>query len=196
MSTIYGTDNQHHYVGILRTRLGTEKVDAATRKVLGLDVTAPLPERVASEATSSIIDLLKELLPPGKGAGSSRKAAGQETRATRLTGRELLGLASLEVAVPADLDPEMATVVARLRKLNKLQALLAGSAMDAPQAVNGREPILVSQLVQLLGTASAAAKALGVTLKTLEGWGEFLPESHESRAELATFGAVKARLPA
>ncbi|MBD4337016.1 hypothetical protein GUH15_13290, partial [Xanthomonas citri pv. citri] len=48
----------------------------------------------------------------------------------------------------------------------------------------------------VLGSSSEAAKALGVTIKTLEGWGDYLPESHESRAQLVTAGAVRARLPA
>ena len=93
------------------------------------------------------------------------------------------------------MDADLCTVVARLRRLNMVQDMVSKSLIDKPIAINGTSPILVGNLVDLLGSPSEAAKALGVTIKTLEGWGDYLPESHESRAQLVTAGAVKARLP-
>ncbi|MCW0399284.1 hypothetical protein NB700_001840 [Xanthomonas sacchari] len=194
MATVYGTDNQNRYLNMLRARSGEEAVVAATRKVLRLESTAPLPQSVGVEDTSSIINILKEAEPKAIG----RPAAGRERshfRETpkRLTGHELLGLADLAVAVPTDLDPAMYKVVMRLRRLSALREVALDA--DAPIALNGKDPILVSVFVFLLGGTAEAAMALGVTIKTLEGWGEYLPDSHESRAELVTKGAVRARLP-
>ena len=192
-NTKFGTENQAHYVGILKAKLGNDVVVATTRKVLGLDSTAPMPSTISAEVVSLIIDELKKVAPP-----KARKAAAGEGKGevNRMSGRELLDLVDLSKELPANLDPEMRLVVARLRRLHMLQSMVSGAQLDKPLAINGGNPILVSQLVELLGSRSEAAKALGVTLKTLEGWGDYLPESHESRAQLVTAGAVKARLPA
>jgi len=191
-NTKYGTDNQTHYIGILKSKLGPDVVAAITRKVMGLDETSELPASISSEVVSTIIDELKKMQPP-----KVRKSAGGESTqdTLRLTGRELLALADPTKEVPVYLDDDLRVVVARLRRLHMIQGMISKTAIDKPIAVNGPNPILISTLVELLGSPSEAAKALGVTLKTLEGWGDYLPESHESRAQLVTAGAVKARLP-
>lgn len=194
MATIYGTANQHHYMSILRTQLTGPVVEEATRKVLGLDATAPLPETVTVENTSSIINLLKEASGKSAGKPAAGHAGSPISTVRKMSGRELLALANLDAQVPVDLDPDLLKVVMRLRRMTVLAQMTRG--LDKPIALNGVEPIRVDLLVELLGSPADAAKALGVTIKTLEGWGEYLPDSHESRAELVTRGAVKARLPA
>lgn len=193
MATVYGTENQDKYINILRSHLGDDAVMAATRQVLKLELQAPLPDSVSVESTSAIIDHLKLKV------GMSNRSSGQEPSAAgmatikRLSGRELLALADLDTPVPSELDADMCKVVNRLRRLASLRSIV--QQQDKPLAQNGKEPIQVALLVKLLGGAAEAAKALGVTIKTLEGWGDYLPDSHESRAELITRGAVKARLP-
>ena len=59
-NTKFGTDNQTHYIGILKAKLGEDVVVSTTRKVLGLDATEPLPATISPEAVSSIIDELKK----------------------------------------------------------------------------------------------------------------------------------------
>ncbi|QRD62656.1 hypothetical protein H8Z72_22720 (plasmid) [Xanthomonas citri pv. citri] len=194
MSTTYGTENQNRYLNMLRGTVGEDAVANATRKVLGLDPGAALPDSVSVEQTSAILGLLKDIASKATGRLDSRVGQGHSAGATkRLTGLELLALADLGTAVPTDLDQAMHKVVMRLRRLNALREVAMNP--DAPVALNGKEPILVAVFVSILGGQAEAAKALGVTMKTLEGWGEYLPDSHESRAELVTKGAVRARLP-
>ncbi|KLC04046.1 hypothetical protein XP420_15665 [Xanthomonas perforans] len=185
----FGTENQTVYISILKTKLGADIVVQTTRKVLGLDATGPLPPTIAPEVVSSIISELKKV-PPKK----FRKP--NETEPQRMTGRELLDLADLLKELPASLDPDLLSVITRLRRLHLVQDIVSKSLIDKPIAVNGCSPIQVNHLIEVLGSSSEAAKALGVTIKTLEGWGDYLPESHESRAQLVTAGAVRARLPA
>ncbi|APO97759.1 MULTISPECIES: Cro/CI family transcriptional regulator [Xanthomonas] len=185
----FGTENQTVYIGILKTKLGADIVVETTRKVLGLDATGPLPPTISPEVVSSIISELKKV-PPKK----FRKPT--DTGPQRMTGRELLDLADLSKELPTGLDPDLLSVITRLRRLHLVQDTVSKSLIDRPIAVNGCSPIQVNHLIEVLGSSSEAAKALGVTIKTLEGWGDYLPESHESRAQLVTAGAVRARLPA
>lgn len=188
----FGTDNQTHYIGILKTKLGADAVVETTRKVLGLDATGQLPSTISPEVVSSIIDELKKVQP--KKVRKSSDTGGQ-VEPQRLSGRELLDLADLTKEVPTGLDADLCVVIARLRRLHLVQDILSKLLIDKPIAINGSSPIQVNHLIELLGSSSEAAKALGVTIKTLEGWGDYLPESHESRAQLITAGAVRARLP-
>lgn len=188
MSAVYGTANQNKYVKILRRNLGDKAVDDATRKVLGLDGTEAIPELVPVEHTSAIIDALKDQAPKARSG-----MGGQKTGAVKMSGRELLALANLDNPVPAGMDRDMLKVVSRLRRLAALMQITASP--DKPLALNGQDPIRIATLVDLLGNTAEVAKALGVNMKTVEGWGEYLPDSHESRAELVTRGGVKARLP-
>lgn len=188
MSAVYGTANQNNYINILRLNLGDQAVDDATRKVLGLDATGAIPEKVTVEQTSTIINALKEQTPRAATSGDAK------TRGTsKMSGRELLALGNLDNPVPAGLDKDMLQVVSRLRRLAALMQI-TGSP-DKPLALNGQDPIRIAIMVDLLGSTAEVAKALGVNIKTVEGWGEYLPDSHESRAELVTRGGVKARLP-
>nr|WP_312130846.1 Cro/CI family transcriptional regulator [Stenotrophomonas pavanii] len=194
MATVYGTDNQHRYLNMLRAKVGDDAVATVSRKVLGIDPAAELPSSIGVDETSQIITLLKEVDPKAAGRPPAALERGQGTGTPkRLTGRELLRLAELGNPVPTDLDPDMYKVVMRLRRLSALQDLSVNP--DRPIALNGGGPILTSVFVALLGGPANAAKALGVTIKTVEGWGDYLPHSHESRAELVTKGAVRARLP-
>lgn len=194
MPTTYGTDNQNHYVSILRARLGEDAVAEATRAVLGMAAGEPLPDSISVESTSGIIERLKVHANKGGANADPSPSPAARPGPKRMSGRELLALAELDASVPTDLDPDMAKVVSRLRRMTALRGIIR--SQDAPMALNGKEPIQVAVFVRLLGGAAEAAKSLGVTIKTLEGWGEYLPDSHESRAELVTGGAVKARLPA
>jgi hypothetical protein len=189
----FGTENQTHYIGILKTKLGADVVVDTTRKVLGLDATGPLPSTISPEVVSSIIDELKKVQPR-----KARKPndTGAKLEPQRMSGSELLDLADPSKELPSGMDPDLCVVIARLRRLHLVQDIVSKLLIDKPIAVNGSNPVQVSQLIDLLGSPSEAAKALGVTIKTLEGWGDYLPESHESRAQLVTAGAVRARLPA
>lgn len=202
----FGTTPQFEHATKLASRAGYKSLEEAAeaqtgRPTVNFTVT-PFTKTQASELISFLERKLN--LPPrppktgdkpvrGNGAAGTANGAQEDgkSKARFLTARHLRKIATHQEAAPADLDDDAKWVLARLHRLDAIEAFVRRGQPDQRLAVNGNEQIKVAHLVEYFTTEESVADAFQVSLQTLRAWGEFLPPTHAFKAEVLTNGYVQ-----
>lgn len=204
----FGTTAQEEYAKKLATKAGFVSLEAACEAHSGRpSVILSVTPYTKDQATAVITWLEKKTGVParatkpssadggtnghtnGHANGQGNEDAGKP-RSRFLTARHLRLIATHQEAAPPELDEDARWVLARLHRLDAIEAFVRRGSSDQRLAVNGNDPIKVAQLVEYFGTEEAVADAFAVSLQTVRAWGPVLPPVHGFRAEVLTNGFV------
>lgn len=204
----FGTTAQLEYATKLAVRAGFKSLEAATEQFSGRPTVLFNVTPYTKDQASKVITFLEgKLNIPAKAPKASGKPEGDapadasagaaaaeaaKPRAKFLTARHLRLIATHQESPPAELDEDARWVLARLHRLDAIEAMVRRGQPDQRLAVNGNDQIKVAHLIEYFRSEEMTADAFGVSIQTLRAWGQYLPSAHSFKAEVLTNGYVQA----
>lgn len=205
----FGTTAQLEYATKLAVRAGFKTLEAATEQFSGRPTVLFNVTPYTKDQASKVITFLEGKLnipakpakPTGKpdgdasaepAASASAPADVAKPRSKYLTALHLRLIATHQEVPPAELDDDARWVLARLHRLDAIEAMVRRGQPDQRLAVNGNDQIKVAHLIEYFRSEEMTADAFGVSIQTLRAWGQYLPSAHSFKAEVLTNGYVQA----